>query len=209
MTRILLITGGTGEGSLHTAALRTAARSAPADITAIGYDGLRTLPAFVPGEQPAPAAVAALRAEIAAADAVLFSTPEYAGSMPGSLKNLLDHLVDGGDLQGKPVAWLSVSAPGQDDGALTDLRKALEYAGAKILRSACIRLPLGPEAVAATGLIADPRLQVALLDMLRSLALARSLAAPPRPSWQAYSSVYPIVPRPEQPPVRRPSGPSF
>jgi chromate reductase len=196
MTRILLISGSTREGSLHTSALRTAARFAPANITASLYDGLRSLPAFVPAEQTPPGAVALLRHRVDAADALLFSTPEYAGSLPGSLKNLLDWLVDGGELNGKPVAWLSVAAAGQDDGARATLETVLGHGNARVLRSACIRIPLSPEAVDAHGIVTDARLHMALLDMLH--ALARSLAVPlPRqpPSWQAYSSLYPVVPR--------------
>jgi len=84
MTRILLISGNTREGSPHTAVLRTAARLAPADITATVYDGLRGLPAFVPGEPAAPEAVTVLRDQVGAADVLLFSTPEYAGSRPAA-----------------------------------------------------------------------------------------------------------------------------
>ena len=46
------------------------------------------IPAFVPGEQPAPASVHDLLGRITRAGAVLISTPEYAGSLPGSMKNL-------------------------------------------------------------------------------------------------------------------------
>jgi NADPH-dependent FMN reductase len=38
-------------------------------------------------------------AAVAHADAVLVSTPEYAGGMPGALKNALDWLVGSGELQ--------------------------------------------------------------------------------------------------------------
>ena len=202
MTRVLLISGHTRDGSLHTAALRTTARIAPPDTTAILYDGLRDLPAFVPGAEPPPLVVANLRARVDAADAVLFCTPEFAGSLPGSLKNLLDWLVDGGSMAGKAAAWVSVAAPGQDEGARAMLETVLGHAGARLLRSACIRIPLGPEAVDRQGVIADTRLHMALLDVLA--AVTRSMAvAPPRqtPSWQAYSSVFPIVPRPERPSV--------
>jgi chromate reductase len=204
MTRILLISGSTREGSLHTAALRTAARLAPADITASLYDGLRSLPAFVPAEPTSPGAVALLRHRVNGSDAVLFSTPEYGGSLPGSLKNLLDWLADGGELDGKPAAWLSVAAPGQDEGARATLETVLAHGNARLLRSACIRLPLRPEAVDEQGAVADPRLHMALLDALR--ALARSVAPPqPRqqPSWQAYSSVFPTVPQPGPPAFRQ------
>ncbi|GGQ74072.1 NADPH-dependent FMN reductase [Couchioplanes azureus] len=195
MTRILLISGDTREDSLHTAALRTAVRHAPAGIAVSLYDGLRALPAFVPGEPVPPAAVALLRHRAGAAGAVLVSTPEYAGSLPGSLKNLLDWLVDSGELGGKPAAWLSLSPPAQDQAALATLETVLEHARARVLKPACIRVPLGPRAVAG-GVVTDPRLPTALQDMLRALDRAVALPAPRRaPSWQVHSSVYPVVPR--------------
>lgn len=193
MTRILLISGSTREGSLHTAALRTAARFAPAEITASLYDGLRGLPAFAPGE-PDPGPVTFLRQRVIAAGAVLFCTPEFAGSMPGSLKNLLDWLIDGGDLDGKPVAWLSVAAPGKDDGAGATLETALAHGNARLLRPACIRVPLHLDSVDDKGYVTDPRLHMALTDMLGALTRSLETAEPkPQPSWQAYSSVYPVI----------------
>jgi len=48
--------------------------------------------------------VVKLRRQIAASDAVLFCTPEYAGALPGRFKNLLDWTVGGGEIYGKPVA---------------------------------------------------------------------------------------------------------
>jgi NAD(P)H-dependent FMN reductase len=199
MTRILLIPGSTREDSLHAAVLRTTSKLVPPGITATVYDGLRVLPPFVPGE-PAPGSAALLRQVVDSADAVLFSTPEFAGSLPGSFKNLLDWLVDGGNLNGKPVAWVSVAAQGQDDGARATLEDVLGHANARLLRPACIRVPVSPAAVDARGVIGDPQLHMALRDMLQ--VLDRSLTAPrprPQPSWQAYSSVYPVVPRRDGP----------
>ncbi len=196
MTRVLLISGHARDASLHTAALRTTARLTPPGTTASLYDGLRDLPAFVPGAQPAPGVVTHLRQRVDAADAVLFCTPEFAGSLPGSLKNLLDWLVDGGTLVGKPAAWLSVAATGQDEGARAQLETVLGHAGARLLRPACIRIPLGPEAVDAQGLVTDERMHTAVRDALD--ALDRSLQVPQAratPSWQAYSTVLPIVQR--------------
>ncbi|MEV0895854.1 NADPH-dependent FMN reductase [Actinoplanes sp. NPDC049802] len=202
MTRVLLIPGSTREGSLHTAALRTAARFAPPEIATTLYEDLRDLPAFVPGEAPM-GPVAELRSMVDAADAVLFCTPEYAGSLPGSLKNLLDWLVDGGDLGGKPAAWLSVVRPGLDDGARAGLESVLDHAGARLLRPACVRIPLEMASIDGTGIVADGRLHVALQDMLQALARVLADSRPrPQPSWQAHSSVYPIVPN--QAPTGRP-----
>ncbi|WP_433307042.1 NADPH-dependent FMN reductase [Actinoplanes sp. CA-030573] len=201
MTRILLISGNTRADSLHTAALRTVARFAPAGISAALYDGLRDLPAFEPGEGPDP--VRFLRLQVAAADAVLFSTPEFAGSMPGSLKNLLDWLVDGGDLTGRPAAWLSVATPGQDDGACAALETVLAHAGAKVLHAACVRIPLSQAALDGEGTVADPQLHQALLDTLQTLARALAAPAPKaQPSWQAVSSLYPVVQRNDATPFR-------
>jgi chromate reductase len=200
MTCVLLISGSTRDGSLQTAALRTAARSAPPGITAVMYDGLRDLPAFAPGEQPS-GPVADLRARVVAADAVLFSTPEYAGSLPGSLKNLLDWLVDGGELDRKPAAWLSVVGPGRDDGARAALESVLGHGNARLLRPACVRIPLEMAAVdEVAGIVTDDRLHVALQDVLRALVRAVAETGPrPQPSWQAHSSVYPVVNRRDMP----------
>ncbi|GAA4598439.1 NAD(P)H-dependent FMN reductase [Actinoplanes octamycinicus] len=192
MTRVLLISGSTRDGSLHTAALRTAARLAPPELDVTLYAGLAGLPAFVPGQTPAPDPVAELRRRVVAADALLFSTPEYAGALPGSLKNLLDWLVDGGELTGRAAAWLSVVAPGRDDGARAGLESVLGHGGARLLRPACVRLPLDIRDVDEHGLVGDPRLHTALHDMLQ--ALLRALAGPrPAPSWQVQSSLYPVV----------------
>jgi chromate reductase, NAD(P)H dehydrogenase (quinone) len=117
--RVLLISGSTRNGSANTAALVTAAALAPRRVTPVVYGGLAELPAFNPDHDGdlLPAAAAALRGEIAAAAAVLFCTPEYAGTLPGSLKNLLDWTVGGGELNVKPAAWLNVANPGRGGGA--------------------------------------------------------------------------------------------
>ncbi|MFC7532554.1 NADPH-dependent FMN reductase [Actinoplanes sp. GCM10030250] len=203
MTRVLLISGSTRDGALHTAALRTAARYAPPGITTTLFDGLRHLPAFIPGDPENPEAVAALRQQVVQADALLFCTPEYAGSLPGSLKNLLDWLVDGGELTGKPAAWLSVVGPERDDGARVSLESVLEHGGARLLRPACIRIPLEMSAVDGDGLVTDDRLHVALQDMVQALIRGLAGAEPrPQPSWQAHSSVYPVIQRQSSPTFR-------
>ena len=90
-------------------------------------------PAFSPDEAAPPPAVERLRHAIAASDVVLFCTPEYAGALPGSFKNLLDWTVGGGEIYEKPVAWINVAGPGRGEGADATLRTVLTYVGAKIL----------------------------------------------------------------------------
>jgi NAD(P)H-dependent FMN reductase len=106
---LLLVSGSLREGSTNTSALRTV-QDLLADRTdgASGtlYAGMGDLPHFNPDHDgdPLPGPVAALRAAIAAAGGLVFCTPEYAGDMPGSLKNLLDWTVGGVEIEGKPTA---------------------------------------------------------------------------------------------------------
>jgi NAD(P)H-dependent FMN reductase len=96
-----------------------------------------------------------LRQAIASADAVGFCTPEYAGSLPGSFKNLLDWTVGGGEMYGKPAAWITVAAPGNGTGAEESLALVLGYVGAEVIGTACRRITLTRQAVGPDGLIRD------------------------------------------------------
>jgi chromate reductase, NAD(P)H dehydrogenase (quinone) len=156
--RVLLVSGSTRAGSGNTAALATAAAVAPDGVTAVMYDGLARLPAFNPDDDGdrLPPEAAVLRAEIATADAVLFCTPEYAGTLPGSFKNLLDWTVGGGELYGKPAAWINVAAPGRGQGAQDAMASVLGYVGAVIVEAACRRIPVDRAAVSQDGMICDP-----------------------------------------------------
>lgn len=175
--RVMLVSGSTRHGSTSTAALATAGALAPAGVTAVRYDGLAGLPAFNPDldgdEVPPP--VAALRGQLGSADAVIFCTPEYAGSLPGSFKNLLDWTVGGGQLYGKPVAWLNVAAPGRGAGAQAALETVLGYVGAAVIEPACQRIPVGRAAVGADGLVTDPAFRAALA------AVWQAILSGPRP----------------------------
>jgi chromate reductase, NAD(P)H dehydrogenase (quinone) len=158
---LMLVTGSTRPRSTTTAVLHTVRSLTPPGSLADLWDGLLEVPAFVPDEEPPPPVVA-LRARIAAADAVLFCTPEYAGTLPGSLKNALDWTVGGGELYEKPVAWINAANPGRGGGAVETLRLVLGYVGAKIVDQACLTVPVGREAVGADGIIHDPQVRAAL-----------------------------------------------
>src|SRR3954470_21561861 len=157
--RILLVSGSTRSASTNTALLRTAAAAAPAGVEAALYGGMTDLPHFNPDDDvdPLPPAVADLRARIAAADAVVFSTPEYAGALPGAFKNLLDWTVGGGEIYEKPVAWINVAtSPTGAANAYESLRIVLGYAGTRIVDAACAHIPVPHALVGADGLVADP-----------------------------------------------------
>ena len=107
--------------------------------SSIRWDGLAAVPPFDEDAEtePAPAAVAELRAAIAGADAVLFATPEYNGSVPGQLKNALDwvsrpHATN--PLRNTPVAVVGASTGGFGAvWAQADLRRILARIGARVL----------------------------------------------------------------------------
>jgi len=151
---LLLVSGSTRAASTNTATLRTAASLSVAGVTTTLYDGLTLLPAFNPDDEDLlPAAVVELRAAVRRADAVIFCTPEYAGALPGSFKNLLDWTVGGGEIYGKPVAWIHIAAQGRGDAAHASLRTVLGYVGAELLEAACVRLPIPRDAIGVDGLI--------------------------------------------------------
>jgi chromate reductase len=173
--RLLLVSGSTRSGSTNTAALRAARDAAPVGVRATLYDGLSDLPAFNPDDEehgPPHPAVAQLREQLAAADGVLFCTPEYAGTLPGSFKNLLDWTVGHGDLVDKPVAWVNVGGPGRGDGAQATLRLVLDYVTANVIESACSKLTVPHGAVGADGTLADEQICLQLGKILATLATA-------------------------------------
>jgi chromate reductase len=169
--RILLVSGSTRAASGNTAALRTVRALSMADVEAELYDGLAGLPAFNPDDDldPLPRAVRELREQITAADAILFCTPEYAGTLPGSLKNLLDWTVGGGEMDGKRAGWINVAVGGRGRGATEHLAMVLRYVGAVAVEQACVELPVPRDSVGVDGLIADPAIRAALTSAVSAL----------------------------------------
>jgi NAD(P)H-dependent FMN reductase len=174
MTRqILLISGSLRAVSANTAALRTAQALAPSGVVVALYERLAGLPHFNPDNDTNPLhpEVADLRAAIHSASALLFSTPEYAGALPGSLKNLLDW-TSGDDQPGsiydKPGAWVNTSPRGAR-GAYDELRTVLQYAHAFVVEEACIQIPIGTAMIGSDGLARDPAVRDGLAQALNAL----------------------------------------
>jgi chromate reductase len=100
MASVVGISGSLRKGSFNGALLRAVVELAPPELS-IEVGSIRGIPLYdgdVEAESGIPAAVAALKDHIAAADGLLLVTPEYNGSLPGVFKNAID--------------WLS--RPGQD-----------------------------------------------------------------------------------------------
>ena len=168
---MLLVSGSTRASSGNTAALATTAAVAPRRVTTVVYDGLARLPAFNPDDDGdrLPESAARLRRAIAESDAVLFCTPEYAGTLPGSLKNLLDWTVGGGEFDRKPAAWINVAAPGRGKGAEDSLTAVLGYVGADIVEAACRRIPVDREAIGPDGTVIGLKFAVEIAEVWEAL----------------------------------------
>jgi chromate reductase len=139
VTKILAISGSLRRDSHNTALLRAAVEQAPPGVELELWDGLKAVPPYDEDDDGAraPAAVTALRAAVAGADALLFATPEYNHSIPGALKNALDWLsrpLATNPLRNKPVAVVGASTG--IFGAVwaqAELRKVLAAIGARVL----------------------------------------------------------------------------
>lgn len=109
--KILGISGSLRAGSFNTALLHAAAsllRGHEFSICGIGDLPLLNQDLEQNGGYPAP--VERLRAEVLAADALLFATPEYNASIPAPLKNAIDWASRPQNvLAGKPAAIIGAS----------------------------------------------------------------------------------------------------
>jgi chromate reductase len=136
--KILGVSGSTRTESLNTALLREAAKFAPSGVELELWDGLADLPIYDQDlEGDVPDSVRRLREDWSSADAILFATPEYNGSVPGGLKNAVDWA---SRPKGEaPLLNRTVAVVGASQGqfgalwAQQDLRRILGIAGARVV----------------------------------------------------------------------------
>jgi NAD(P)H-dependent FMN reductase len=150
--KVLALVGSLRAASINRQIAELAAEVAPDGVTVTVFEGLGDLPFYNEEIDPAvgaqgdePAAVAALRAAAADADAALVVTPEYNGSFPAVVKNAIDWLsrpFGSGALKGKPLAVVG-GAMGQYGGvwAHDDTRKGFGIAGARVVESIKLSVP--------------------------------------------------------------------
>lgn len=184
--KVLALCGSLREQSLNASLLRSAADlfTPPWQLTV--DPGLGRLPFFNADveETALPDRVAALRAAVGDADALLIATPEYAHGTSGVLKNALEWLVGGGEIAGKPVALMSASpAVTGGDNARAWLTQTLTVMGAAVLPGG-LRVPAATRKIADGRVTDEPTLTElrALLDELaRAVAATREDSAAPAP----------------------------
>lgn len=182
--RILGISGSLRRDSHNSRLLRGVGELLPEGVELDIFDQLGAIPPYSEDEEHAtPPAVAALKAAIAGADAVLVATPEYNASIPGVLKNALDWVsrpVQETPLKGKPAAVIGAST-GLFGAvwAQAETRKVLSTIGARVVDRE-IPIPEADEALGADGLPTDSdarELIEATLTELIELAEPQRVAA--------------------------------
>ena len=147
---VLTLVGSLRAASINRQIAELAAEAAPDGVAVTIFEGLGDLPFYnedIDNDADVPAAVTALRAVAADADATLVVTPEYNGSIPAVIKNAIDWLSRPfGDsaLQGKPLAVIGGSY-GQYGGvwAHDETRKSFGIAGPRVVESIKLSVPFG------------------------------------------------------------------
>ncbi len=186
MTRILAISGSLRERSYNRALLRAARELAPYGVEIEEFD-LSPIPFYDADVEAAgdPEPVAALRAAVAEADALLIATPEYNRGTSGVLKNAIDWLSRpalASVLRRKPVAVMGASTGrGGTRRAQQQVRDALLFPGALVLEEPEVLVRLAWERFDADGELADESTR----DAIRALVEALVESAQARPVREA------------------------
>jgi chromate reductase len=185
MVRVLGVVGSLRGNSHNRRLLRAAADELPPGAELVPFDSLKAVEPFdetdeheAGGGMPgADAFIAAIRG----ADAVLFVTPEYNGSIPGVLKNAVDWASRPtpatSALANKPVAVIGAST--SMFGAVwaqAELRKALGLAGARVLDQE-LAVPTAHQAFKDDGRIARGATRRRLREILAQLVAETKPAA--------------------------------
>ena len=177
MPRLLTISGSLRTGSTNSTLLAAAARVAPSGIEVMPYTELAALPAFSPDldedATAVPPAVAHWRAALSAADAILFSSPEYAHGIPGAFKNALDWIVGSGELVDKRVGLVCPSAASQF--AHPQIVEVLTTMSAVVVPRATLVIDLPRRGLDVDRLANDPAVASVLRGVILELFDARSI----------------------------------
>ncbi|MFD7917859.1 NADPH-dependent FMN reductase [Streptomyces sp. NPDC059740] len=173
--RLLAISGSLRARSATGAVLRSALDLWQGPTGAAALDQLPPFNPDLDGEEAVPPPpVAVLRTAVAAADAVLLVSPEYAAGPPGALKNALDWLVSSGEFVDRPTAVVTASPfPAGGDLANAQLRGTLRKMSADLVEASCREIGAVTRRLTPAGdRVADEATLADLREALRLLALA-------------------------------------
>lgn len=167
--RILAFSGSNYRPSTAHHLLDFIAGSFP-DLTMEIFEDLPEIPPFNPGHstENVPLPVSHLRDKIAEADGLLFVTPEYVFSLPGSLKNMIEWLVATTVLSGKPTAFLIAASSGK--AAFQSLKTILTTLECVLPEKSTGLIPGAKGKIQADGSISDPSALTLIDQVIQSLS---------------------------------------
>lgn len=168
------ICGSLRQGSYNRMALHAAEALAPADVGIESFD-IAPLPPYNEDVRAAgfPPAVQALRQRIAAADAILFVTPEYNYSVPGVLKNAIDWASRPPDqpFNDKPMAVMGASGGlGGTMRAQYHLRQTMVFLNGHFLNKPEVMIREAASKFDASGKLLDETARDLIRQLLENLA---------------------------------------
>jgi chromate reductase len=171
---VLAMSGSLRARSHNTALLHAARKLNPGGVAIEIEHDLRRLPLYDQDLDTGtpPPQVAALRARIAAADALLIATPEHNASVPAALKNAIDWISTAPDglLHGKPVAIAGASpGPFGSVRAQLALRQILAAVGAEVVVKPEVIVFRCDTRFTGDGVLSDPYAAELLRDLLGGL----------------------------------------
>ena len=172
--RILGISGSLRKASFNTALLRAATELVPDGATLELSQEIGTLPLYDDDvrERGWPTPVESFRAQLARADAVLISSPEYNYSIPGPLKNAIDWA---SRPPSQPFADKTLAIMGASPGMLGTarmqyhLRQVAVFLNMHLVNRPEVFVAKAPDKFDATGKLTDEGTRKAVADLLLAL----------------------------------------
>jgi NAD(P)H-dependent FMN reductase len=167
--KVLALCGSLRRASINRMLLQAMVRLAPEGMEIEIFDGLRALPMFDPDlEVEMPESVRTLREAMAASDALLIASPEYAHGLSSVLKTALDWMVSDERFYEKPIGIVTPSPSSTH--AAAQLREVLTTMSGRIVEEACVSVQVRGTGMDVAAILADPTVSRVLMGALRSLA---------------------------------------
>ena len=172
--KVLGISGSLRKGSWNTSVLRAAQGLAPAEMT-IEIGAIGDIPLYNEDVRAtgSPASVERFSSQIAAADAVLFVSPEYNFSIPGVLKNAIDWASrpPNQPFNDKPVAIMGASGGPVGTARMQyDLRKSLGSINALVMLKPEVFISQAGTKIDEAGKLTDETTRDFIRKLLEALA---------------------------------------
>ncbi|MDD5633390.1 MAG: NAD(P)H-dependent oxidoreductase [Methylococcales bacterium] len=165
---VLAICGSLRAASINRMLLHAAIRLSPPGMEIVMSPDIGKLPLYNPDlEHCVPVQVMRFRAQVAASQALLIASPEYAHGVTGTLKNALDWLVSFEPFTNKPVALLNASPRAHHADAA--LREILKTMSAELVEAASITVPLSGSSLTEDEIAGHPEISIAIANALLQL----------------------------------------